>query len=226
MSHTKSTRTRAAPTEVEDRWADARRIESWAGEVRVNLVRLAALIAFYGQHLVNVYLSPNDPSLTGAYHLAVTSLCMAWSIVALMLYVCLSRRWLPPGLGYAATAADLVLITALLALGGDPRSPLLVLYFLVIAAAPLRLSLGLVNAAAIGSVLGYLFLLGHHIVRVGYERYYSNPELRIPRTHEAIVVLGLATAGVLAGQVVRQARRLALGYPVAVGEAKETGHVG
>jgi hypothetical protein len=36
-------------------WADARRVEAWAGEVRVNLIRLVAVGVFYGQHLVNVY---------------------------------------------------------------------------------------------------------------------------------------------------------------------------
>src|SRR4051794_39481292 len=124
--------------------------------MRVNLVRLLALIAFYGQHLLNVYFSRGDSALTGAFHLAVTALCIAWSIVALMLYVCLSRRWVPPGLKFAATAADLVLITALLTLSGGPRSPLLVLYFLVIGAAALRLSLGLVYAATLGAVAAYL----------------------------------------------------------------------
>jgi hypothetical protein len=91
-----------------------------------------------------------------------------------------------------------------------------ILYFLVIAAAPLRLSLRLVYVATGLAVAGYLFLLGHYVFyQVGYERYYSHPELRIPRTQEAIFLLGLLTSGVLAGQVVRQARRLARCLPVA-----------
>src|SRR5439155_899450 len=122
----------------------------------------------------------------------------------------------PPWLKFATTAADIVLITALLTLSGGPRSPLLVLYFLVIGAAALRLSLELVYAATLGSILAYLILLGHHaFYTVGYDRYYDNPELRVPRSHEVIFVLGLIVAGALAGQVVRQARRLAGGYPAA-----------
>jgi hypothetical protein len=127
-----------------------------------------------------------------------------------------------PWLKFAATAADIVLITAVLTLSGRPRSPLLVLYFLVIGAAALRLSLELVYAATAGSILAYLFLLGHHaFYTVGYDRYYGSPELRIPRTQEVIFVLGLLAAGVLAGQVVRQARRLTGGYPAVADEAKE-----
>jgi hypothetical protein len=198
----------------------ARRVEGWAGEVRLNLVRLAALTAFYAYHLMNVLLSRDDPVLTGAYHVAATALVMVWAIGVVVLYLYLSRRQVPPALKYAVTAWDTVLITTLLALAGGPQSPLVILYFLVIAAAPLRLSLRLVYVATGLAVAGYLFLLGHYVFyQVGYERYYSHPEVRIPRTQEAIFLLGLLTSGVLAGQVVRQARRLAWGLPV----ASETG---
>ena len=37
-------------------WTNAQRLEGWAGEIRVNLIRLVALVAFYGNHLVNVFL--------------------------------------------------------------------------------------------------------------------------------------------------------------------------
>lgn len=192
----------------------AQRGEAWAGEVRLNLVRLAALTAFYACHLVYVFLSREDPAVAGAYHVAVTALVMVWAIGAVVLYLYLSRRWAPPELQYAVTAWDTVLITTLLMLAGGPPSPLVILYFLVIAAAPLRLSLRLVYAATLLAVAGYLFLLGHHVFyRIGYETYYATPGLGIRRTHEAIFLLGLLTSGVLAGQVVRQTRRLAQGVP-------------
>jgi hypothetical protein len=100
-----------------------------------------------------------------------------------------------------------------------------VLYFLVIAAAPLRLSMGLVYMAALGAIVGYLFLLGHYAYWVvGYERYYAEPALRIPRTHQVIMVLALGAAGIVAGQVVRQMRRVAEGYPVKVKSQAEAEH--
>jgi hypothetical protein len=209
-----------ATTATDTRWADVQRLEGWAGEVRVNLIRLAAIVAFYGHHLIHAFVLSADPSVRGRYHAAVTAAVLAWGALVLLLYVCLSRRWVPAGLKYFATATDLVLITGMLALTGDgPKSPLVVLYFLVIAAAPLRLSMGLVYMAALGAIVGYLFLLGHYAYWVvGYERYYADPALRIPRTHQVIMVLALGAAGIVAGQVVRQMRRVAEGYPVKVKE--------
>jgi hypothetical protein len=50
-----------------DPWADAQRLEGWAGETRVNLIRAAAVVAFYGHHLANVYLIHDDPAVRGLY---------------------------------------------------------------------------------------------------------------------------------------------------------------
>src|SRR3954471_2492564 len=102
-------------------------------------------------------------------------------------------------------------------IAGGPRSPLVVLYFLVIAMSPLRLSLRLVYATTAGAMLSYLCLLAHYAwYVVGFRKYYATPEMRIPRSEEAVYLIALFVAGLLAGQVVRQARRLAGGYPVAV----------
>jgi hypothetical protein len=204
----------------EDQWADARRIEAWAGEVRVNLIRLAAIVAFYGYHLINVFLIPGNQALRGTYHATVTSLVMAWAATVMVLYFCLSRRYVPPGLKYASTLWDILLITALIALPKDkPTSPLLTLYFVVIASSALRLSLRLVYVATLGSIVAYLFLLGFYAFWVvGSEAYYGKEGLRIPRAHEVIFILALGATGICAGQMVRQARRLVEGYPVTVAE--------
>jgi hypothetical protein len=208
---------------AENPWTDAQRLEGWAGEVRVNLVRVLALVGFYGHHLLRAYVFRADPDLTGAYHAQVTAVVVAWLAAALGLHFCLIRRWVPPGLKYAAVLWDLTLLTALLIFTPEgPRSPLVALYFVVIATAPLRLSLRLVYAATFGAVAGYLALLGEYVFfRIGAERYYADPALRIPRAHEVMVLLALGTAGLLAGQVVRQARRLVLGHPVSVRDVKE-----
>jgi hypothetical protein len=205
-----------------DPWADARRLESWAGEVRVNLIRAAALVAFYVHHLVNVYLIQDDPSLRGAFHAAVTTVVLAWAFVVLLLHVCLSRRYVPPALKYLSTGTDLFLITAMLMWTGDgPRSPLMLLFFLVIASAPLRLSLRLVYVATLGSMAAGVALVGYqYFLRIGPADYYSSPE-RLPRTVQVIFLLALGGAGLLAGQSVRQSRRLVEGYEVAVEEPEE-----
>lgn len=195
-----------------DRWEDAERIEGFAGEVRVNLVRVAAIAAFYLHHVLTVILFRDDPSYTAEYHEAVTMLVVGWLAVAGSLYVCLWRRFVPAWLKYASTLLDVVLITALVVLHKGPQSPLVVLYFLVVAAAALRLSKRLVYAATLGSLAGYLFLIGYAT--------YCRPQWRVERTEQAIVALGLGVAGLLAGQVVRQARRLVAGYPVEIIKGK------
>jgi len=197
-------------------WAGARHIEEWAGETRVNLFRLAAVLVFYAQHLFNVYLG-DDPSVAGPFHLAVTALVLAWSGEVVALYLCLARRWVPPWLKYAVTVADIVLVTVLLMVvalvGEDARTWLATLYVLVIAAAPLRLSLPLVYVATLGSMAAYGFFLGYVKYQLGLER--------ISRPNQVIFALVLGAMGILAGQMVRQARRLSAGYPVTIEEAAD-----
>ena len=207
------------------RWEDARRLEAWAGEVRVNLIRAAALVAFYGYHLMNAYvIHSDDERLRGRFHLLTTAVVLAWAGAIFILYFCLSRRLVPPALKYVATFWDLAMITALLLIGGNgPRSPLLFLYFLVVAAAPLRLSLRLVYAATLGTMAATVLMTGHYVfVEIGAANYY-HPDYtgRIARSAEIIFLLSLAVAGLLAGQTVRQARRLVDGYPVRVQDTQE-----
>jgi hypothetical protein len=190
-------------------WDDARRLEGWASETRVNLLRLIALVAFYGHHLLTVYLFQDDPALTAAYHTAVTGVVLAWAAAALALHLCLQRRWMPDWLKYAATGADLFLLTLLLCAGGEPRGVLASVYFLVIAAAALRLSFGLLYFATLGSMAGFLAVQA-------YARFWLElpAEQRLSRPQQYVVLLALGVAGLLAGQFVRQARRLVAGYPV------------
>lgn len=212
----------------DSRWDDARRLEAWAGETRVNLIRAAALIGFYGYHLLNVYLI--DQSLSGAYNLKVTSIVLAWTLAVGALYVCLSRRWVPPALKYVATFWDLALITALLLVdkNAGPHSPLTFLYFLVIAASPLRLSLRLVVTSTLGAMTAATLMMGFYVfVLIGPDEsgqflYYKNAKAVVElRTAEIIFLLSLGAAGLFAGQVVRQAQRLVQGYPVTVEDKKE-----
>jgi hypothetical protein len=207
----------------DSRWADARRLEAWAGETRVNLIRAAALIGFYSYHLLNVYII--DPSFNDAYNLKVTTIVLAWTLAVGAIYVCLSRRWVPPALKYVVTFWDLALITALLLADrkAGPHSPLIFLYFLVAAASPLRLSLRLVYASTLGAMTAALLMMGCFVfILIGQSDYYDpNKALAVPRSSEIIFLLSLGAAGLLAGQVVRQARRLAQGYPVTVEDRKE-----
>ncbi len=207
-----------------ERWADARRLEAWAGEARVNLLRAASVIAFYGQHLLNVYAFHDDLGFAeaaprAAYHVAVTAITLGWALAVFVVYVCLSRRRVPPGLKYAATVWDLALVTALLCLSPDgPRSSLIFLYFAVLAASPLRLSLRLVQVTTFGTWAAALLMMGHYVyVRVGTDRYYAaDSPYRVARSSQVLFLLAPGVCGLFAGQVVRQARRLVEGPSVIV----------
>jgi hypothetical protein len=210
----------------DQRWADARRLEAWAGEVRVNLIRAAAVLVFYGHHLLDVYVYGRDRSPEAVlYHAEATAIVLAWMVAIFLLYACLTRRWLPPALPYTATFWDITLISALLIASPDgPRSPLVFLYFVVLAAAPLRLSLPLVYATTLGVMAAACLVMGHYVFfRVGRDAYYATDSpYRLARSSEIIFLLTVGTAGLLAGQVVRQARRLVDGYPVRVEEPRES----
>jgi hypothetical protein len=194
-------------------WRASQRLEGLAGEIRVNLIRIVALAAYYGHHLVNVFLTGDDPSLKGDYHLVVTYLVLAWALAALVIQYCLMRRWIPVALKYLVTIWDILLITTLLMVGGEGRSMLAVLYFLVIVAAPLRLSLALVWTATLGTMAAYAFFLGY--VRWRLE---LPIEQRTSRPQQIVFLLALGATGLFAGQLVRQCRRLVRGAPVPVEE--------
>jgi hypothetical protein len=189
-------------------WEDARRVEAWAGEIRVNLVRMLAILIFYARHLIEYARAAPGAPVRGRYHLAVTVIVLAWAAVAIALHLLLSRRRHGPGVKYAAMLADAFLITGICVAAGG-RTPLWVLYFLLIATAPLRLSLGLVYATTAAAMAGYLFCLGYYAwYLIGFKRYYATPELRIARSTEAIYLLAMLVCGALMGQVVRQVRRM------------------
>jgi hypothetical protein len=209
---------------ADTKWEDASRLEAWAGELRVNLIRSIALVVFYATHLLNVYVWTDDPDAKGPFHAAVTAVVLAWTVGIVLLHVFLTRHFLPSSLKYVSTAWDLVLITALVMVSPDgPRSPLMLLFFVVIAAAPLRLSLPLVYVTTLGAMAAALIALGQYVLlRHGWEEYMDPGKgHRIPRVTEMIFLLALGASGLMAGQSVRQARRLVHGYPVKVQEHQE-----
>src|SRR6476659_11457695 len=92
-------------------WRDARRPEAWAGEIRVNLIRLLAIVAFYARHLVEFYLAPADAPVRGTYHARVTVIVLTWATMAVALHLVLSRRRLPAALPFASVLMDVLMTT-------------------------------------------------------------------------------------------------------------------
>jgi len=188
--------------------------EAVAGESRLNWIRMGAIALFYLQHAVLFFRleAPTQADLT--YHTLVSTIVIMWGVFAALLQLVLSTRrtpWIP----YLSTSIDLVLATVLIVStpAGGPHSALLVLYPVILSASALRFSLPIIYFTTLLATMLYLLVLGHYaFMIVGYERYYSAEfsTERIPRSTQVIFVLALLTIGAIAGQIVRQARRLAL----------------
>jgi len=62
--------------------------------------------------------------------------------------------------------------------------------------------LGLVWTATLGAMAAYCLVLIYYAWwLIGWTKYYSTPELRIPRSTEAIFLLSLGAAGLMAGKL-------------------------
>jgi len=190
------------PPALDDhQWYIVGRWQEYEGEGRANLLRIVGVGVFYCIELANYWSGAVDRP----FHQAVTALALTWAVVALGVLFCLSQNIFPGWLKFLSTAADLVLLTAILVLADGPKSPLVVAYFLLIVLSTLRFSLRLIWFAALGSILGYMFLLG-------YAKWFTEREIRVERYQQAIVLLALALTGIVLGQVIRRVRRLASEY--------------
>lgn len=193
-------------------WLLVGRVQEFEGERRANFLRIVGVAGFYAIELMNRYgldlgfieVQPLA-DVDAGFHKAVTSLAVLWVALALAVELCLRNRIFPPALVFLSTAGDLFLLTAILCIADGPRSPLVVGYFLVLAASGLRLNLMLVRCATIGSLVAYLILSG-------FARWFTDRDLRVPRYEQLMVLLALGLAGLIIGQVVRNARRMAERY--------------
>ncbi len=162
------------------------------------------LASYHGLHFAGLNI---DPTSDRRFHVIVTALAVAWSLIALVTLFCLRARIFSAALKYLTTGADVALLTLVVVAGDGPRSAMLVGYFLIIALATLRFRLGLVWYASGFSLLGYLIVLGCC-------KWFPQPErdLTVPRYEQLIMIAALVLEGVILGQVVRQVRRVAADY--------------
>jgi hypothetical protein len=201
----------SSPSEQDRSWFIVGRWQEFEGEARANLLRIIGLGLFYIVHLMNYYgfqLGPLElPKVEGIdrpFHQAVTALTAAWSMVGMGVLLCLRRQFFPWTLKFFSTACDIILLTSILSVADGPKSPLIVGYFLIIALSTLRFNLPLVWCSAVGSMAGYLFLLG--------QAKWFRESMRVPRYQQIIVLLALLLTGIVLGQVIRRVRAMAVDY--------------
>jgi hypothetical protein len=204
-------------------WYIVGRWQEYQGEARANLLRLAAVAAFYLIELINYYgvdlgfiQLPKISDL--AFHKIVTAIAAAWVLLGVGVHLWLRLHLMPAALKYVATGLDVVLLTLLLMVGDGPRSPLIVGYFLIPALACLRFQLRLVWFATIAAMLGYVWLLGWAVWIQGAR------DIRVPRYHELIFLTALALSGIIQGQVIRRVRSMAAEYAQRLASAGVSAH--
>ncbi|MFO0965047.1 MAG: hypothetical protein U0793_05600 [Gemmataceae bacterium] len=191
----------------ERHWHILSRWQEFEGEGRANLLRMIGLSAFYGVELINyhgLHIGPIDmPAVVDRpFHLSVTFVTLAWAMLSLGVLYCRRNGIFPFYLKFISTSCDLLLLTTTLTLADGPRSPLVVVYFLIVALAALRFSLRLIWFATAGAAAGYLFLLG--FARWGSAPGWPKPDMSLPRYHQVIFLLALILTGVILGQVIRR----------------------
>lgn len=201
-----------ASLNLDDRpWFITSRRQDYQGEERANVLRIVAVTLFYLIELANdrgVDLGfIQIPKIHDqAYHQAVTAIALAWVLLARGVHLCLRWHILPAGLKYLTTILDIILMTVLLMVANGPRSPMVTGYFLILAMATLRFRLPLIWCATLGTVAGYIWLLGWAKWIEGIH------DVRVPRYHQLIVLTALALCGIIQGQVVRRVRLLVVEY--------------
>jgi len=203
--------TQPVPGADDRAWYIVGRWEEYEGETRANLLRLAAVAAFYAIELINYhgvnlgFIQLPKVSDT-AFHRTVTAITAAWVLLGVGVHLWLRRRLMPEALKFVATCLDVVLLTLLLMVADGPKSPLVVGFFLIPALATLRFQLRLVWFATIAAMLGYVWLLGWAVWIEGARN------VRVPRYHELIFLTALAMSGIVQGQVIRRVKSMAAEY--------------
>jgi len=202
-----------ATTLVNDRqWYIVGRWQEYEGEGRANLIRILAIGVFYSIQLVHYYgfaeREPGSPVVrqTVAFHQAATALAVAGSLMSLALLLCLRRRVFPGLLKFVSATGDVILVTSLASIGAGPHSPLVAVYFLIIAMAGLRFSLRLVWCSTLCSMAGYLFLVG-----LKDDKWFDADHAVAP-VEQIMTLACLGLTGIIAGQIIRRVRALADEY--------------
>lgn len=194
----------AAPADRQ--WFIASRWQEFEGESRANLLRIVAIGAFYIVELVHFYWFEGAAKDLLDFHRQATGVAVAWSMVALGVMFCLRRGVFPAALKYISAGCDVILLTALCSLAEMALSPLVLIYFLIIALGGLRFSLGLVWFSTVASMLGYWLLVGL------LDKTWFDADHAVPPVMQLITLLSLAMTGIVIGQVVRRVKALAAHY--------------
>ncbi|HAN97896.1 MAG TPA: hypothetical protein DCQ98_10900 [Planctomycetaceae bacterium] len=185
--------------------------ERGAGELRVNLLRLLAIVAFYGNHLVDLLQRGLTDRATLHEGIAVAVVVALWGSLVAHVVVAMRLGRAGPSLPYRVVALDLLFASLLVTMLDGPASSLVMLYPVIVASTALRLSVPLVRFGTLGAVASYVIVVALRGLEGVVPRLRGIGSGDLPGTAAfVIVVLSITVVGLLAGQGVRQALRMAV----------------
>ncbi len=173
------------------------RRETWAGDRKAGRIRLVAVLLFTLNELVNYHVLR---VVDLRFHAGSLLIAGMWLLANALFAVLLREHTWPRATPYLAAAADVVLLTWLLMLADGPRSPLVVLFFLVTALSGMRLS------PALCAFTGFASTIGYGAVLEFTKR--QKPEYLVPPYHAVIVALALVLTGVVMAHLAARALQL------------------
>jgi hypothetical protein len=188
---------------INNAWHVASRRQEFSGEIHAALLRSCLVVIFYSVQLIHYLSLPSPGAAERYFHRSATYVSAAWLMISLTTFIALRSGFLPAFLKYVTTSLDLSLVTLLSWLGTGTRSPLIAVFFLVVALAVLRFRVGLVWFATVGSMIGYMFL-----VATGDKKWFDT-EHETPIIVQAVTLCSLASVGVVLDQAIRSLRTTA-----------------
>lgn len=174
------------PEDLPEKILWLQRRETWAGDVKGNLIRAVGLGVFGVNEILNYHVFH---VVDKRFHLGSLILMALWFMAALFFHGLLKRHALPRTLPYLMPALDIFLLTWLLFLADGPQSPLASIYFLIIALSALRLNPRIVLFTAGAAALGFLSVWDFA------KR--QTPDLAVPFFKAVIVILALGFMGLI-----------------------------
>ena len=162
------------------------RKETWEGDMKANRIRIAALFIFAINECLNYYVFH---VVDKRFHIGSLLVVFMWFVCAGIFQWMLRHHVWSERAPYLMVSVDLLWMTWLLFLADGPKSPLVAIYFLIIALSGIRLSPRLCLYSSGAAVFGYLSVL----------QFVKNqaPQFMVPRSHETIVILSLFFMGII-----------------------------
>lgn len=187
-------------------WHIASRWQEFEGEMRSAVLRSILVAAFYSIQLIHYVTLEAVGDADRIFHRQVTFAAVGWLFLSMSVLIALRGGFMPPLLKYFTTGIDLGLVTLLAWSSHGPSSPLVLALFLVLAIASIRFRIGLIWFATLGAMTCYMFLVGS-VDTAWFDSNHNTPVLT-----QAITLCSLASTGIVLGQIVRAARKMAAAF--------------